>query len=307
MASFNSHIVRPPMSRKRSREEEQDDDLRVGGPDRKYARPTFDNTSSWPSDSLIATPPFSQTKYDSDDLSSIISEPGSPRDVSMPSEDEDGDHDMDATFSQSPEDPALSSLYSSPWKDRVNGRGRIPTPFNSANRTVMRPSMSVRTGAKQHIRQRHPQEISTGSDQVEVPSPIDEDEVATPPSVAAADAAGSRLSMLSMTDLDMNSSGNMPTITLDHSRSVQISDDDVIDDSVFPVDPMDSSADSELVVRKQRQRSGAQSNGSASPIKGDRLSVTTEHHRRGFSIGFRSDCEKCRMRVPGHMNHFILS
>jgi hypothetical protein len=27
--------------------------------------------------------------------------------------------------------------------------------------------------------------------------------------------------------------------------------------------------------------------------------------KRGFSMGYRSDCEKCRMRVPGHFSHII--
>lgn len=27
--------------------------------------------------------------------------------------------------------------------------------------------------------------------------------------------------------------------------------------------------------------------------------------RRGFSMGYRSDCEKCRMKVPGHFSHII--
>lgn len=27
--------------------------------------------------------------------------------------------------------------------------------------------------------------------------------------------------------------------------------------------------------------------------------------RRGFSMGYRSDCEKCRMKVPGHFSHVI--
>ncbi|KAK5662320.1 hypothetical protein OQA88_8226 [Cercophora sp. LCS_1] len=29
--------------------------------------------------------------------------------------------------------------------------------------------------------------------------------------------------------------------------------------------------------------------------------------KRSFSIGYRADCEKCRMKVPGHFNHIILS
>ncbi|CAM1502393.1 Fc.00g043770.m01.CDS01 [Cosmosporella sp. VM-42] len=29
--------------------------------------------------------------------------------------------------------------------------------------------------------------------------------------------------------------------------------------------------------------------------------------KKSFSIGFRSDCEKCRLKVPGHFNHIIIS
>jgi hypothetical protein len=29
--------------------------------------------------------------------------------------------------------------------------------------------------------------------------------------------------------------------------------------------------------------------------------------KRSFSIGYRADCEKCRMKVPGHFNHIIIS
>jgi hypothetical protein len=29
--------------------------------------------------------------------------------------------------------------------------------------------------------------------------------------------------------------------------------------------------------------------------------------KRSFSIGYRSDCEKCRLKVPGHFNHIIIS
>ncbi|RBR23270.1 uncharacterized protein FIESC28_04012 [Fusarium coffeatum] len=29
--------------------------------------------------------------------------------------------------------------------------------------------------------------------------------------------------------------------------------------------------------------------------------------KKSFSIGFRSDCEKCRLKVPGHFNHIIVS
>lgn len=29
--------------------------------------------------------------------------------------------------------------------------------------------------------------------------------------------------------------------------------------------------------------------------------------KKSFSIGYRSDCEKCRLKVPGHFNHIIVS
>lgn len=29
--------------------------------------------------------------------------------------------------------------------------------------------------------------------------------------------------------------------------------------------------------------------------------------KKSFSIGYRSDCEKCRLKVPGHFNHIVIS
>ena len=29
--------------------------------------------------------------------------------------------------------------------------------------------------------------------------------------------------------------------------------------------------------------------------------------KKSFSIGYRADCEKCRLKVPGHFNHIIIS
>ena len=73
-----------------------------------------------------------------------------------------------------------------------------------------------------------------------------------------------------------------------------------------------------MMVRKQRQRSGALSAaGYGSPMRGASLdgsnmvtmSSTEESNaggnKRGISMGYRPDCEKCRLKVPGHMNHFF--
>lgn len=47
----------------------------------------------------------------------------------------------------------------------------------------------------------------------------------------------------------------------------------------------------ELHVRKQRARSGA--------------FTSPRDPSKKFSMGYREDCDKCRNRIPGHMNHFL--
>ncbi|PHH89338.1 hypothetical protein CDD83_6237 [Cordyceps sp. RAO-2017] len=56
---------------------------------------------------------------------------------------------------------------------------------------------------------------------------------------------------------------------------------------------------------------------SASPSPGRRGHTRSKHTvntwtwqpgmKKSFSIGYRSDCEKCRLKVPGHFNHIIIS
>lgn len=308
MAAINP-LLASSAGMKRSRSDDGDDLRSDGAPFGKKVRPTLNaagEVEPWHHDSVINTPTASsqQRKYDSDDQSSMVSEPGSPQDISISSGD-DMDMDMDDSeiYSQSPEDHALPKSLpasSSPWRERMQTRNRVATPF-AHTRPGVRP-MQLRTGIKQHVRQRHPQE-NFSSDQLEVPSPIDEDEVPTPPS--AAEAAGSQLSMLTVNDMDIETPEDLPAITVDTSRSLQL---DGTDDGGTPggLDAMDSSGPDHILVRKQRQRSGAQSNGSVSPARaGMDGDVGGMGSKRGFSMGFRADCEKCRMRVPGHMNHFI--
>lgn len=55
--------------------------------------------------------------------------------------------------------------------------------------------------------------------------------------------------------------------------------------------------------------------GTPSPKKGHTRSKHTVNSwtglqpgmTRSFSIGYRADCEKCRMKIPGHFNHIIIS
>ncbi|KAI5360878.1 hypothetical protein Slin14017_G090530 [Septoria linicola] len=289
-------------NKKRSRADSDSDQFRIGDvPFGKRARGTTEasaDSGKWFNDSVPNTPTRARdpaSGYDSDaDTSSLKSEPGSLQDISM-----GDDVDMDdGTFSQSPEEeilPRPSAIHASLMGQRLQ-MNRVPTPM-----VPMRPGASperIRTGFKQHVRRRHPQEYSASSDLLEVPSPIDEDEVPTPPS--AAEAAGSQLSMLSVSDVDMAENGNVPTISIDPARpNLTHTGPNAELESAIESEPMDCGSNN-IIVRKQRQRSGALSSGN-SPVR----AAPAATKRSGFSMGFRPDCEKCRQRVPGHMNHFI--
>jgi hypothetical protein len=242
-----------------------------------------------------------QAKYDSDDeLSSLVSEPGSPQDFSMVSDDEAM---VGGDLSESPSEPcSAQQQHDQQRMRRIATPMIIPPPPSPA-----RPRHFV-TGAKQHFRQRHqPREYVNAptSDFLDVPSPIDEDEVPTPPPCPA-ETAESQLSMLSVTDVDMDADDNtsLPSISVRNEDPSRLSAhaSAMADDSESAVDfdSMDHSPH-ELIVRKQRQRSGALS-GADSPV---RAGPSSANSKRGFSMGFRADCEKCRLQVPGHMNHFL--
>ena len=230
----------------------------------------------------------------------------------MSSDDDMMHSDSMPAMSQSPEShrPPFASS-SSPWYARtLNQSQRVPTPSLSqqGSRPGVKPAQ-LRTGfSAQHIRGRHPQEnISSEPGHLEVPSPIDEDEVPTPPS--AAEAAGSQLSMLTVNDMDIEPppDPSLPTINVDNQGNAV--------ESPADVEAMDDAPS--LTVRKLRQRSGAVSSGhgaTPSPVRGrgDMMGQGLGMGmfvgaKKGFSMGFRADCEKCRLRVPGHMNHFLAS
>jgi len=233
----------------------------------------------------------------------MVSEPGSPQALS-PAGDEDidmMDSDSDsadiAQFSQATQgSPTFDpSPMRTPWKTRTQ-TNRVATP-------IMPPRPGTRPLQTQmHMRQRHPQENLSSSDRLEVPSPIDEDEVPTPPS--AAEAAGSQLELLTVSDVDMQSGDGLPRIAVPNERSRQLDSSNV---GTPDYEPMDSATPDGVFVRKQRVRSGAVSAGNSSPMRTTLLpsEVGGPGNKRGISMGYRHDCEKCRLRVPGHMNHFF--
>lgn len=245
----------------------------------------------FPRDSVIGSSQQTYTehaKYDSDDQSSLVSEPGSPQPLSHVSEEDVSMHsDDDATFSHQPEGShsEVVSTPDRPWRSQLKIE-RAATPVSS-------PNLGQRL-LSGHVRSRHPQEFLS-SDRLEVPSPIDEDEVPTPPS--AAEAAGSQLELLTVRDVEM-SSDDLPTITVHTERSLQL-DGSIEDRNTMD---MDTLPDAGFLRGKTRARSGALSGG-GSPMR-ETAGPDGLFSKKGFSMGFRSDCEKCQQRVPGHMNHF---
>ncbi|KAF2226494.1 hypothetical protein BDZ85DRAFT_293444 [Elsinoe ampelina] len=69
---------------------------------------------------------------------------------------------------------------------------------------------------------------------------------------------------------------------------LSVNDMDVDSGSVTPVR---QGSDNGSFMRRQRQRSGA--------------FISPPEVAKKIQFGYRADCEKCRNKVPGHMNHFV--
>ncbi|KAK6436268.1 hypothetical protein LTR95_007544 [Oleoguttula sp. CCFEE 5521] len=286
----------------RKRQRDDVDDVEIDAhPLEKKAKPTFDEDFAlWQPQDVHSSPSKSyhsqQHTYDSDDQSSMVSEPGSPQSLDI---DEDADTRMMdseidppdlAHFSQSAESsptfPISPLRFSSRSRARLDSQGLSPRPNTSPLQT--------------HIRQRHPQAYLS-SDRWEVPSPVDEDEVPTPPS--AADAAGSQLELLTVSDVEMQGANTLPRISVQPDRSMQMGQSST---NAPEYETMDSDVAEPFIIRKQRGRSGALSEGNESPMRRSLFADASAIAKtRGISMGYRPDCEKCRTRVPGHMNHFF--
>ncbi|SMQ48356.1 unnamed protein product [Zymoseptoria tritici ST99CH_1A5] len=288
--------------------------------------------------------PRSPPKYDSEDdeNSSEISEPGSPQDISMSSGDEGEalddstdhyslhpprQHD-EATFSASPPDGLYQTSSNgaitrsdspNPWPSssslpRTRQTTRVPTPIFPLR---TKSTTASPNGVRAHVRQRHPQEIShapsaqdpptKSTSHLSVPSPILESADFPTPPPSAAEAAGSQLSQLSVSDVDMLDPG-VPAIAIERVGSPEFAG------RVHGL-AVGGGEQGGIVVRRQRMRSGALNGGERTGGRGGEGLKGLDGEgggggagqgggKRGFSIGYRPDCEKCRERVPGHMNHF---
>jgi len=111
------------------------------------------------------------------------------------------------------------------------------------------------------------------------------------------DASANNISTFGDMDLDDLPTGIIPSSQIE--KEVVVSPHE----SLFPLSSprtiiMDnseydynSSASGRVIVRKQRQRSGA--------------FISSPDVAKRFQMGYRDGCEKCRDKVPGHMNHFV--
>ena len=120
-----------------------------------------------------------------------------------------------------------------------------------------------------------------------LPSPIHED------AMEIADSQLSRLSFHSVDDGPMSMDLGLGLDTSISNAHIDTRVDSGIDPgpaSEMPVIPL---------VRKGRARSGAISSSPDTPRSWHGLSG------RRFFMGYREDCEKCRMKIPGHFAHFL--
>ncbi|KAF2153327.1 hypothetical protein K461DRAFT_320996 [Myriangium duriaei CBS 260.36] len=271
-------------TRKRSRDVEDDFDL-GSAPLGKRSRAATDNTQSFPS---AATRPWaiprsplriSNTADMTDsDFNSTASEAGSTTDDGM-------DLDLAPSRTYSPQPTPLSSSWSGPstWAphdrpprraDSLLSRPVRPKPYPlQSSHDPRGPSTAVRLHARNSGMSMSITPTLTTTSLERQNSPQDTDEPHTPTTVA-----GSQLSLLSVNDMEIDSEPSTPSIaplSIPHRGAST---------------PTES--DSGSFIRKQRQRSGAF------------ISSPSDAAKR-FQMGYREDCEKCRDRVPGHMNHFL--
>jgi hypothetical protein len=166
--------------------------------------------------------------------------------------------------SHSPEQPTSWTLQNTPLRNpcmALDNRGsRVPTPTVLLSARPKPTPLQGNTSVNSAYVASTSMRARLAGPRERFPSPISEDEPSTPTT-----AAGSRFSLLTVNDMDMDveSTPRPPPQTPD------------------------------IHVRKQRARSGA----FTSPRDHDAS--------KKFSMGYRHECEKCRNNVPGHMNHFL--
>ncbi|KAK5995312.1 hypothetical protein PT974_03714 [Cladobotryum mycophilum] len=101
---------------------------------------------------------------------------------------------------------------------------------------------------------------------------------------------------------------------LDDNNMSMMSDDSLLTTPQRTMDHPNAMMDIESPTQEQEIDPDAES---SSPSPARRGHIRSKHTinswtwqpgmKRSFSIGYRADCEKCRLKVPGHFNHIIIS
>lgn len=174
----------------------------------------------------------------------------------------------------------LPQKLNSPGLDQLSGR--IPTPIHSKFH-LTQPPPPPRSRTDSHLSNtvlpgfaRPKQRL----DDYRMPSPITEDSMET------SDLPSSQLSRLSV------SQDSMDVDDAVWSQQSHPSSDNSHWDNAPPTPTTPGG-------RTGRARSGAFSSASTTPQQ------QNERGGRRVVFGFREDCEKCRMRFPGHFAHFV--
>lgn len=194
------------------------------------------------------------------------------------------DHRVSIAGSASPPSPFHYSLLrpdklNSPGLDQLSGR--IPTPIHS-NFHLAQPPPPARSRTESYLSNTVLPGFARPKQRLEndyrMPSPINEDSMET------SDLPSSQLSRLSV------SQDSMDVDDAVWSQSSHYPSSDSLPWDNIPPTPTTPGG------RTGRARSGAFSSASTTPQdKGGRRVV----------FGYREDCEKCRMRFPGHFAHFV--
>lgn len=109
-----------------------------------------------------------------------------------------------------------------------------------------------------------------------------------------------------------------PISECDDVMSSQLSDSQEIPDHCTHSVPLSHMEHPNAMMELERPRTadvdGSESPGPSPNRRGHMRSKHTINSwtwqpgmQRSFSIGYRADCEKCRLKVPGHFNHIIIS
>lgn len=214
------------------------------------------------------------------------------------------DTNMDMDMTQAPE----------PGSCAPPPTGRIPTPIQPSFMTQVRGNSWAETGPDAEAR--HPNGVNNMGHQPGAPFAPPPDQ--TVPRTVAADEwnAVRNRRLPSPISEGEDAHAHPPGMVLDgsttnlaHRLASQVS---ITTPGEQREDPM-----GEACHEHEHEAEGGEAGGATTPSPGRKGHTRSRHTidswtwqpgmKKTFSMGYRTDCEKCRLKVPGHFNHIIIS